>query len=422
VTSNAERQLVDVLLVDDDEEDYLLTKDVFGEIEGTRYALHWVGEYRLALEALQERDYDVCLVDYRLGAENGIQLIRELVAAGHDLPVIVMTGQGDRDVDVEAAQSGAADYLIKGEVTPTLLERTLRYAMRRRADLRALRESEADLRQAQRMEAVGQLAGGIAHDFNNMMTAVIGFSDLVLARLESGDPVRHDIEEIKRAGQRAAAMTNQLLAFSRRQVLKPRVFDLNTVVADVEKLLQRLIGEDIELVSVLDPALQPIEADPGQLEQVIMNLAVNARDAMPAGGRLTIETRNCELGPEETDRHLDLAPGRYVMLRVTDTGAGIDTETMRRVFEPFFTTKEEGKGTGLGLATVLGIIKQSGGDIEVDSEIDQGTAFRIYLPQAEMPIDLVGPIVSTNRAPAGRNMTLITEDKELVRYAQAESP
>jgi len=286
---------LEVLLVEDDEEDYLLTKDVFAQIDGERHALHWVSDARAALRAIEEREFDVCLVDYRLGPDDGIELVRELIAAGHDLPVIVMTGQGDRDVDVEAAKAGAADYLIKGEVSPALLERTIRYAMRSRANLRALRESEAELRQTQRMDAVGQLAGGVAHDFNNMMTAVIGFSELVLARLDDVHPLRHHIEEIKRAGVRASAMTHQLLAFSRRQVLQTKVLDLNTVVVDVEKLLERLIAKNVEIVSVLDPALDPVEADPGQLEQVIMNLALNARDAMPAGGTLTIETGNIEI-------------------------------------------------------------------------------------------------------------------------------
>jgi len=277
---------LDVLLVEDDEEDYLLTKDVLDQIEGTELALHWVCDQRSALGAVAEREFDVCLVDYRLGPEDGIELIRELVTAGHDLPVIVMTGQGDRDVDVAAARAGAADYLVKGEVTPALLERAIRYAMRSRADLRALRQSEAELRQAQRMDAVGQLAGGVAHDFNNMMTAVMGFSSIILDRLEDAHPLRRHVEEIMRAGERASAMTHQLLAFSRKQVLQPRVLDLNTVIVEVKKLLQHLIGEDVELVSVLEPVLEPIEADPGQLEQVIMNLAINARDAMPAGGRL----------------------------------------------------------------------------------------------------------------------------------------
>jgi signal transduction histidine kinase len=417
VTSEANPEQLDVLLVEDDEEDYLLTKDTLDAIEGPGYALHWVRDCRSALAAAKERPYDVCLVDYRLGPENGIQLVRDLLQDCHDQVVIVMTGQGDRDVDIEATQAGATDYLIKGEITPALFERTIRYAMRSRADLRALRESEAELRQAQRMDAVGQLAGGIAHDFNNMMTAVIGFSDLVLLHLDDAHPVRHHVEQIKRAGQRASAMTNQLLAFSRKQVMQTTVFDLNTVITETEKLLQRLIGEDIELVSLLDPALAPIEADPGQLEQVIMNLAVNARDAMPAGGRLTIQTTNVERNAED---RLDSEPGPYVLLAVHDTGIGIAPETIPQIFEPFFTTKEEGRGTGLGLATVFGIVKQSGGEIRVDSERGRGTTFKVYLPHARKPINPIDSAEANHKPAQGSETILLVEDEEPVRSLERE--
>jgi len=264
------------------------------------------------------------------------------------------------------------------------------------------------------MDAVGQLAGGVAHDFNNMMTAVIGFSELVLARLDDVHPLRHHIEEIKRAGVRASAMTHQLLAFSRRQVLQTKVLDLNTVVVDVEKLLERLIAKNVEIVSVLDPALDPVEADPGQLEQVIMNLALNARDAMPAGGTLTIETGNIEIAAGN-GFHGALEPGPYVLLAVSDTGAGMDSQTMAQIFEPFFTTKEEGKGTGLGLATVFGIVKQTGGEISVESEPARGTRFKIYLPQAQAPVDRSEPVQPIAMAPRGSETILLVEDEDLVR-------
>jgi two-component system, cell cycle sensor histidine kinase and response regulator CckA len=332
------------------------------------------------------------------------------------MPVIVLTGQGDRKVDVEAARAGAADYLVKGEVSSALLERAIRYAMRSHADLRALRENEEQLRQAQRMEAVGRLAGGVAHDFNNLMSAVIGFSQLVLGRLEDPHPLRRDIEQIMRAGERASMLTNQLLAFSRKQVLQPRVLDLNAVVVEVEKLLGRLIGANVELVSVLDPALGPIEADPGQLEQVIINLVVNARDAMPTGGKITIETANVAL---EANAGLDLVPGRYVLLSVSDAGVGIDEETMRQIFEPFFTTKEEGKGTGLGLATVFGIVKQSGGDIGIASEVGRGTTFKIYLPRAAAPVEQ-REASAVDVKPLGSETILLVEGDELVRRLELE--
>ncbi len=289
----------------------------------------------------------------------------------------MLTGLGDREVDVEAAEAGAADYLVKGDVTPALLERTIRYAMRHHADMRALRASEEGLRQGQRMEAVGRFAGGVAHDFNNMMSAVVGFSALVLDALPEDDPLRRYVSEIQHAGERASGMTKQLLAFTRKQVLSPQVLDLNRVVGDVHQLLARLVGEDVEIETDLAPSLCPIEADAGQLEQVIVNLAVNARDAMPHGGRLTIATKTAEI--VESDGS-ELEAGTYAALSVTDTGEGMSPETLRQIFEPFFTTKEEGKGTGLGLATVFGIVKQSGGEIQVDSTL--GTRHALHDPAA----------------------------------------
>jgi len=283
-------------------------------------------------------------------------------------------------------------------------------------DLTKAKQLEARFLQAQKMESVGQLAGGIAHDFNNLLTVINGTAELVLASLKTGDPLCTDLNEIARAGARAAGLTRQLLAFSRKQILQPRVVNLNTVVVDLESMLRRLIGEDVDLVVV--PTLGPatVRADPGQLEQVIANLAVNARDAMPKGGRLTIETRDMAIDGQYADQHgVAVEPGPYVMLSVSDTGTGIDEVTRGRIFEPFFTTKGPGKGTGLGLSTVYGIVKQSGGFVRVYSEVGQGTTFKIYLPRAtdEAERERRGPAI----APAhGTETILLVEDVEGVRH------
>jgi PAS domain S-box-containing protein len=273
---------------------------------------------------------------------------------------------------------------------------------------------EERLRQSQKMEAVGRLAGGIAHDFNNLLTAITGYSELLLSRAEDLGPLRKYIDEILRAGRSSESLTRQLLAFSRRQVLQPKVLDLNIVVGNIHKMLRRLIGEDIELVTVFGPERGRMKADPGQLQQVILNLAVNARDAMPQGGKLVIETGAMELDDEEAHRRAT-RPGRYVMLAVGDTGYGMDAETISHIFEPFYTTKDQGKGTGLGLSTVYGIVKQSGGSIWVSSQPGQGTRFQICFPQVDEELEVAEPSKSISGTASGTETVLLVEDEDLVR-------
>lgn len=282
------------------------------------------------------------------------------------------------------------------------------------------KQLEEQLRQAQKMEAVGMLAGGIAHDFNNLLTIINGYSQLLLATLPESDSNHSAVEQIMKAGERAAELTRQLLTFSRRQVLRPKVLDLNAVVTGMGSMLRRLIGEHIELHIVVGPDLGRVHADPGQIEQVVLNLAVNARDAMPEGGTLIVETANTELDQTYTGAHVAVKPGPYVMLAVTDTGTGMDAETRSHLFEPFFTTKGQGKGTGLGLSTVYGIIKQSGGNLGVYSEPGQGTCVKVYLPRVDQPVALDSE-KSPELAKQGSETILVVEDEEAVRRLISET-
>ncbi len=320
-------------------------------------------------------------VEYRLVRQDGeVRLVREV---------------GEAVVDEEGAPLGEAGIV---------------------QDITEQRQVEAQLRQVQKMEAVGQLTGGVAHDFNNMLTAIIGNAELLLSDdLHLADRQREEVEEILKASERAAALTQQLLAFSRRQMLTPKVLDLNASVAEVQKLLRRLIGEDVEVITELDSALGSVKADPAQVGQVIMNLAINARDAMPDGGQLRIATANLDVDEADPRSQEAIVPGRYVMLVVSDTGRGIDEETRERIFEPFYTTKDTGAGTGLGLSTVYGIVKQSDGFINVDSEPGHGTTFKIYLPR----VDEITEPLEPGSAPAtllqGTETVLLVEDEEPVR-------
>jgi len=537
---------LNALIIEDSHDDALLVVrelrragyDVTDEIVETAQALH---------AALDSRTWDIVLSDYSLPHFNGVEALNLVRARDPDLPFILFSGTISEDLASAILQSGAQDFIIKGNWARLIpaVERELREAEDRRKRRRAeesLRESEERYRllaenatdviwtmdmnhrftyfspsvtrltgfsvkealgrslkktltpasyeeamrafseetalessggadsartqrlefeqqrkdgstvmvevtttylrdpeghpvgilgvtrditerrsleekflQAQKLESVGRLAGGVAHDFNNLLTVILGYSDMILGGLPEEHPLRPRMEEIKSAGERAAALTNQLLAFSRKQVAEPEVLYLNEVVRGMTKMLQRMIGEDIGLVTDLDPALERVKIDPVQIEQVIMNLAVNARDAMPAGGRLTIATRNTEIGAAETIPPTGPPPGRYVTLTFADTGCGMTPEVKARLFEPFFTTKERGRGTGLGLATVYGIVQQSGGGIRVESEPGKGAAFTITLPRVEEALVQPRPVSRPKDIATGKETVLVVEDDEVIR-------
>ena len=325
------------------------------------------------------------------------------------------SAEDERLAGVLAAQVGR--IYENGSLYADLLRRTAaleqEVAERKRAE-ETLKVRDEQLRQSAKMEAVGRLAGGVAHDFNNLLTVIIGYGDMLESRLRPGDSARELVREMIVAGHRGAGLTRQLLAFGRKALLDPRVLDLRAVVADMERMLRRIIGEDVQLVAVADSDAGLVKADPSHIEQVILNLAVNARDAMPGGGRLTIEVRNAELDETYTRDHPEARPGPHVMLAVSDTGSGMDAATMSRIWEPFFTTKGE-KGTGLGLATVYGIIKQSGGHVAVYSEVGHGTTFKIYLPRVELGAPAGRAQAGTGTMPPGSETVLLVEDEDGVR-------
>lgn len=418
-------QLLRLVLVEDSEDDSQL---ILRELRrgGFTVTAERVETPQALATVLDEGEWDLVISDHNLPLFSAPEALRLVQERASYLPFIIVSGSIGEELAVAAMKAGASDYLVKGQLnrlTPAV-RRELADAEQRRQRAHAedtLRQTERQLRQAQKMEAVGRLAGGIAHDFNNLLTAILGYSELVLADMPRDAAARADIEEIKKAGDRAAALTRQLLAFSRQQVLEPRVADFNEIVTNVEKLLRRVIGADVELVSELDPAVGHVRVDPSQMEQVLMNLAVNARDAMPDGGSIRVRTssRVFTQPHELPDGVID--PGVYLCVSVSDTGKGMTPDIVKQIFEPFFTTKGVGQGTGLGLSTVYGIVQQSGGYIGVESEPGRGTVFDIHLPCVAEPLETIKPGVTVPQKAAGSETILLVDDDEGIRNLLARA-
>jgi PAS domain S-box-containing protein len=532
---------VKVLLVDDDEDDFIIARDLISRIRDRRYELEWVDTFEGGLEAVRRGLHDLCLLDYRLGALTGLDLLRQAREAGCRVPMILLTGQGDHAVDLESMKAGAADYLVKGQLTADTLERAMRYAIEHEQAERNLRHErdlisritetspvgivmassagritfanhkaeevlglsketiarracsilewlpadgegnpaagqpspfqkvldsrqpaedlhlaipmngsrvllscnaaplldaasnvdgmvvtveditqrlslEAQLRQSQKMECVGQLAAGVAHDINNVLTVIQGHAGILLNSTPPGADAERALKQISAAAERAAKFIRQLLMFSRKQVFETKRLDLYAVLRNMENMLSRLLGEAVQLETRYRGDLPRIEADTGMVEQIVMNLAINARDAMVKGGKLTLSTSRLTVDADYVQRNPEARAGEFICLMVEDTGCGMDPKTMQRIFEPFFSTKEAGKGTGLGLATVYGIVKQHHGWIEVASRVGSGTTFRIYFP---IPDGVDGHqtefIAKPEPVRGGKETILIVEDEPGLR-------
>ncbi len=405
-----------LLLIEDSEDDALLLVrelkrggyDVTHRRVDTAKAMH---------EALDRGMWDLVMSDHSMPGFSGTQALELLRGRNVTIPFIFVSGTIGEEMAVNALKSGAQDYLLKGNLKRLLsaVDRTLQEAEGRRER----RRLETQVNQLRRFEAIGRLAGGIAHDFNNVLGSILGWADLGQADLPEGHRARERLKKISAQAERAAALTRQLLAFARRQVLEPQNLDVNSLTTESINLMGKVIGEHVQIELQLAKVLEPAWADPTQVEQIIMNLCINARDAMPEGGRLTITTDMADVKPGAEEYRSYFRPGRYVLLTIADTGTGMDAATMEHIFEPFFTTKEVGKGTGLGLATVYGIVKQHNGIIEVESELGHGTKFHVYLPVGS------GVVAAREKKPTaevsrGTETILVAEDNDDLREAARE--
>jgi two-component system cell cycle sensor histidine kinase/response regulator CckA len=526
---------IKILLVDDDEDDYLITRDLMSHIRDRRHHLDWINNYNDGLAAIKRGEHDLCLLDYRLGERTGLELLRETQTFEACPPIILLTGQGDQEIDIEAMKAGAADYLVKSRLTADTLERAIRYAIERKRAQATLRRErdfvsrimetspsgivvtdcdgkitfvnrragevlkldqnaaqtanvlnwrvadldgnllsgqmsllknvlvsgepaldihhviefpdgqravlstnatplfkgegridgmivtvedvtqrlalETQLRQSQKMDSLGQLAAGVAHDINNVLTIIQGHAGLLMSAATPDSDAAKSASQIAAASERAAGFIRHLLAFSRKQIYRTKILDLNDVLHNLESLLPRMLGAHITLETHYAEKLPHIAADTALVEQIVMNLAINARDAMPKGGKLRIETSALDLDVISARRHAEGRPGRFICMAVTDTGCGMEPALIRRIFEPFFTTKEMGKGTGLGLATVYAVVKQHHGWIDVQSEVGVGSTFKIYLPASDQVVPAPPKPSKPERVQGGKETILLAEDE-----------
>jgi signal transduction histidine kinase len=406
-------QPLKVLVVEDNPDD---AKMVLHEL--TRSGLETISQ-RVDTEAAflagLDGGLDLILCDYTMPEFSGLRALELLKKRGLEIPLIIVSGTIGEEIAVEAMRLGAADYLFKDRLAR--LGPSVHQALEQVRLRKERRKLEAELIEAQKMEVIGQLASGVAHDFNNLLSVIMGYSDLMMVKLEADSPLQKDAQTIRHAADRAAGLTRQLLIFSRKQTVQPVVLDLNEVVGDMKKMLGRLIDENVELIFALGPQIGRLKADSGYVGQVLMNLVVNARDAMPNGGKITVETGNATLDQDYARAHPDAAPGEYVMLSVSDTGTGMTDEVKAHMFKAFFTTKPKGKGTGLGLATCQTIVQQSGGHIAVSSQVGQGATFRVYFPQVQEAIKLSDTsFIRKQPLPRGTETLLVVEDEPAVRH------
>lgn len=408
-------KVLSILAIDDDAADLKLLKMHIKGIEGwSAFEFYGFKDWESAEQQIESKGIDIIFVDYLLGADTGLEVVKKIRAQGDLRPIIVLTGHGDARIAAEITRAGADDYLSKMNLNSEALRRSIsnavaQYQLRNEKEL-----LETQLVQAQKMEAVGRLAGGVAHDFNNMLGVILGNAEMLIEDMGPDSPYIQRVQEIFKAAERSSNLTRQLLAFARKQTIAPEILNLNNTLKSMLKMLQRLIGEDIELSWSLKDNLWPVKIDPSQVDQILANLCVNARDAINGVGRVTIETDNQIFNEEYCKNHAGATPGSYVKMALSDTGAGMDQETMDNLFEPFFTTKDVGQGSGLGLATVYGIVKQNDGFIDVDSQAGVGTTFKIFFPRHIEPITKSQRHLPDHPVQTGSETILVVEDESAI--------